>query len=440
MTAMLQGAGSVTSVAGGPYSCSRPLNQDDRVTAVCQREAFGAVFNASVTLRAVPSTSPSGHWRFSGWAGCDSVAGADCTVTSGPFSTDEKFPKAVFDDFVAPTVSVSPQIAPAVERAVSFGVSGNEGVFLPQCSVDGCAPGSCGQRVLAEGSHTVTADATDASGNRGFSPTENFRILDTAITGGPAHGSVTNVTQPQFTFSSAAGLGFRCSLDGQAYTACDSGSRDYSGLLEGTHTFRVYSVDGIWSDRIPAVRTWTVDTAPPDTAWESVTTAVNSRNASFAFTGLNGHSGFQCKLDGPSQAHDWAECTSAKVYGDLVDGSYSFAVRAVDVAGNADPSPVSTSWTIAATPPPPPPPPVSPPAPAPAAPRAVRKCTVPKVVGKTLAAAKAAITKAGCRPGKVTSAFSAKGKGRVIRQSPAAGRKVARGTKINLVVSRGARR
>jgi beta-lactam-binding protein with PASTA domain len=66
---------------------------------------------------------------------------------------------------------------------------------------------------------------------------------------------------------------------------------------------------------------------------------------------------------------------------------------------------------------------------------------VPRVIGKTLGAARAAIAKAGCKPGAVTKTFSAKGKlGRVVGQSPAAGRKVALGTRVKLVVSKGARR
>ena len=89
-------------------------------------------------------------------------------------------------------------------------------------------------------------------------------------------------------------------------------------------------------------------------------------------------------------------------------------------------TPVARSFTITpkATPPPPPP----------------AKCKVPSVVGKTLADAKRVIIKAGCKVGTVTRVFSrARKAGKVIGQSVRAGRKVKRGTKINLVVSRGRR-
>jgi hypothetical protein len=68
-------------------------------------------------------------------------------------------------------------------------------------------------------------------------------------------------------------------------------------------------------------------------------------------------------------------------------------------------------------------------------------CLVPKVVGKTLAAAKAGLAKRGCRSGKVGRAYSRKvKKGRVVSQSVRAGRKVAARTKVNVVLSRGPKR
>lgn len=68
------------------------------------------------------------------------------------------------------------------------------------------------------------------------------------------------------------------------------------------------------------------------------------------------------------------------------------------------------------------------------------KCTVPKVVGKTLAAAKAALTRSHCAPGKVAYAYSkATKKSRISAQSRRAGQVLPARTKVNLVVSRGRR-
>jgi hypothetical protein len=65
-------------------------------------------------------------------------------------------------------------------------------------------------------------------------------------------------------------------------------------------------------------------------------------------------------------------------------------------------------------------------------------CVVPNVAGKTLAAAKTALANAHCAVGTVTQAASTKvPKGDVISQSPAAGKQLAYGSKVSLVVSSG---
>jgi PASTA domain len=66
-------------------------------------------------------------------------------------------------------------------------------------------------------------------------------------------------------------------------------------------------------------------------------------------------------------------------------------------------------------------------------------CSVPNVVGKTTAAAKAALAKAHCRAGKITLAYSAKRKGVVAAQAPRPGSERPGGAKVDLVVSRGRR-
>jgi len=68
-------------------------------------------------------------------------------------------------------------------------------------------------------------------------------------------------------------------------------------------------------------------------------------------------------------------------------------------------------------------------------------CTVPNVRGRTLAAARSALAASSCRTGTVKRAYSAKVKaGRVISQKPVAGKALPRGSKVDLVVSRGRRR
>jgi hypothetical protein len=69
------------------------------------------------------------------------------------------------------------------------------------------------------------------------------------------------------------------------------------------------------------------------------------------------------------------------------------------------------------------------------------KCVVPKVVGLTLAKAKARLTRAHCRVGKITRKFSSrKKKGRVIGQRPTRGKVLRSGSKVSLTVGKGPRR
>ena len=65
-------------------------------------------------------------------------------------------------------------------------------------------------------------------------------------------------------------------------------------------------------------------------------------------------------------------------------------------------------------------------------------CTVPKLKGKTVAKARAALQRAGCKLGHKGSAFSRRVKrGRVISQSPKARSVVAAGTRVAITVSKG---
>jgi hypothetical protein len=67
-------------------------------------------------------------------------------------------------------------------------------------------------------------------------------------------------------------------------------------------------------------------------------------------------------------------------------------------------------------------------------------CVVPKLVGRTLRAAKRRLALTSCRLGRVTRAYSRRvARGRVISQRPKAGRRVGNGTAVALVVSRGRR-
>ncbi|MEP6814765.1 MAG: PQQ-binding-like beta-propeller repeat protein [Marmoricola sp.] len=83
------------------------------------------------------------------------------------------------------------------------------------------------------------------------------------------------------------------------------------------------------------------DTTPPETTIDSRPSGTTpGGSASVSFSSSEPGS-FQCSLDGAA----YAACTSPQDYAGLAKGSHSFAVRAVDTAGNVDASPASAAWT-----------------------------------------------------------------------------------------------
>jgi VCBS repeat-containing protein len=87
---------------------------------------------------------------------------------------------------------------------------------------------------------------------------------DTIIDSGPAEGSTTTATTAMFMFhATETGSTFACKLDTGPVEACHAGTKTYTGLTRGSHTFSVVATDAVGnSDPSAATRTWTVN-APP---------------------------------------------------------------------------------------------------------------------------------------------------------------------------------
>jgi hypothetical protein len=162
---------------------------------------------------------------------------------------------------------------------------------------------------------------------------------DTKITAGPS-GPVASRTATFRFKASLAGSTFQCKLDGASWSACTS-PKTYKNLKQGEHAFRVRARKNGVFDKSPAVRQFEVDTIKPETtllSWPNVITQDHS--PSFTFES-NEPGTFECKLAGPS----FAPCTSPYVPASpLVDGVYTFRVRARDAAGNLDATPATNEF------------------------------------------------------------------------------------------------
>jgi CSLREA domain-containing protein len=110
-----------------------------------------------------------------------------------------------------------------------------------------------------------------------------------------------------------------------------------------TTTFRATATDA--SNNTSACSagfTYVEDSAPPNTTITSATISRAKHRAVFSFSSNEAGARFQCKLDGQA----YANCTTPKGYTGLANGSHTFRVRAIDRAGNVDPTPAARSFTI----------------------------------------------------------------------------------------------
>ena len=154
---------------------------------------------------------------------------------------------------------------------------------------------------------------------------------------------LSNSASASFSFiSSKPASRFQCALDAEAAQACTS-PRPQAGLSDGPHTFTVHAVDAAGNAALaPATHHWTIDTVAPDTALLTAPPALTSATtAAFTFSASE-PSTFRCALDGAPAA----DCASGASFGPLGEGAHTFAVTAVDLAGNADPTPAVARWTV----------------------------------------------------------------------------------------------
>ncbi|PYM92880.1 MAG: hypothetical protein DME04_13985 [Candidatus Rokuibacteriota bacterium] len=275
----------------------------------------------------------------------DSVGNVDPTPASFTWTIDTTAPDT--------TITAAPPALTSSPTA-SFSFTATKAGSTFECKLDGAAFSACtspqSYGALSAGSHTFQVRAIDTVGNVDATPasftwTIDTTAPDTTITANPP--TVTNSTSATFSFTATkAGSTFECKLDGVAFSVCTS-PQSYSSLTAGSHTFQVRAIDTAGNvDATPASFTWTIDTTAPDTTITANPPALtNSTSAAFSFTATKAGSTFECKLDGAA----FATCTSPQSYSALAAGSHTFQARAIDPAGNVDPTPASFSWTIDTT-------------------------------------------------------------------------------------------
>ncbi|MBI2931354.1 MAG: SBBP repeat-containing protein, partial [Planctomycetes bacterium] len=195
---------------------------------------------------------------------------------------------------------------------------------------------------LTEGLHTFQVRALGPTGNPDPSPaayewTIDLTAPDTTIIQGPP--PLINSTSATFTLaSSEANNMFEWSLDGSTWLETPPTLTVFVPG-EGTFQFHARATDFAGNvDPTPATWTWTVDTTPPETTLTSTPTdPTTSTEAAFAFAADEPASSFEWSLDGVAGS----TTESAITFVGLLDGTHTFSVSAMDMAGNLDPAPAS---------------------------------------------------------------------------------------------------
>lgn len=169
----------------------------------------------------------------------------------------------------------------------------------------------------------------------------------------------TNSTSASFTYhSTPAEAEFECKRDSGAFESCDAGGVEYTNLADGGHTFQVRAKNSEGTG-VAAFTTWTVDSKAPTASIVSHPSDPSAgASVNFTYQSDEANSKFECSLTTGAAPDSFAGCASTgKTYASLADGAYTFKVRAVDQAGNAQTGAAQFSWEVDNSLPVPPPPP-----------------------------------------------------------------------------------
>jgi hypothetical protein len=303
----------------------------------------------------------------------DNATNVEGSPVSRTFTIDNAAPQTTVDTGPNdPTNSTDP----------SFAFSSSESGSTFECRLDGGAWSACtspkSYAGLAQGAHTFDVRATDVAGNVDASTASFTWTIDTTapssvVTFPSSGGSYTTADWNDIDGTASDGGG--AALDqvelsirrvstglywnGSAFADGSENWRTATGAAswslafaaanfpaDGDYVVRVRARDTASNVEAPSSRSFTYDTAAPNTTITSQPNdPSNVTGPSFGFSSSEGGSSFECRLD----AGAWSACTSPKSYSGLAQGSHTFEVRATDAAGNTDPTPASYTWTIDTT-------------------------------------------------------------------------------------------
>lgn len=264
----------------------------------------------------------------------------------------------------------------AVMGSVNWTVSSNEAPATYKCGWDGAPMTNCTTNwanPATVGTHTLKIAAVDALGNVDPTPAERTvtitaQSFDTVIGAGDYNQRFSNAKKPTFTFSGTptGSYAFKCQTGANAdWVDCTS---PYTPTFTsaGWVSFKVAAVNSQGErDFVPAARAFWVDLTPPNSAFapggptegstQQATGLTTTATFNFDAPGELSPSAcgdeepancatYECKLD---NAAGWTPCATPYTTPALYAGAHKLELRAVDAAGNPDPTPSVRNWTVA---------------------------------------------------------------------------------------------
>jgi hypothetical protein len=250
-------------------------------------------------------------------------------------------------DTFAPTTAITEKPSSLSNTgSPTFVFAPSEGGSTFACRLDNGSFSSCTSPKtytnLSDGPHSFAVRATDAAGNTGpdvaYGWTIETRSPTAAMTLAPA--SLSNSRLATFGFSADEPATFECNLDQRGFQPCSSPAL-YQGLVDGLHTFAVRPKDAVGNIGLPASHSWRIDATAPETTLVSAPRSGTVTSAAFVFS-ANEPARFECRIDDVP----FATCASPKNYTRLRRRPHRFDVRAIDTAGNIDPTPATRRWSV----------------------------------------------------------------------------------------------
>ncbi|HET7485618.1 MAG TPA: PQQ-dependent sugar dehydrogenase [Solirubrobacterales bacterium] len=162
--------------------------------------------------------------------------------------------------------------------------------------------------------------------------------LTAGLSVGPAPFSLTAIEGSHVAVSAPQ----TAQLNGKTYTWqgwSDGGARAHTILADKSGSYRAkYST----TPEVPSPPPPPVPSNPQTKLGKHPPRSTRARKATFVFTSSSLHSRFFCKLDHGA----YRSCRSPKAYSKLKPGRHTFAVYAVDSAGDRDGTPATFVWKV----------------------------------------------------------------------------------------------